>query len=191
MTRPVEYPVDYQAETKLFYELAEECSRLAQKDGFEPASISLEWNNRFTSRLGDARVTDYTSRTGRVRLSRPLWRRAPEFQRRETMIHEIAHVYADLQKRRAGHGPVWKLWMIRFGYSNPERCYSSTVVDRTGLKRKRKRYLFNCPSCNKEIKITPQLRSKWVKRNSVRICLACRGELPAQLAANGKLIEID
>lgn len=94
---------------------------------------------KFSSRMGDARVTDYRTRTGRVRLSRTaLWRRASAIKRRNTLKHEIAHVLAQLEAgplKQVGHGPGWKRMMVRLG-EEPKRCHS---VNRDGLRRRRGR----------------------------------------------------
>ena len=102
-------------------------------------SIRVEFNARFTSRMGDARVMDYAKRTGRVRLSASaLWRRATPVKRRNTVVHEVAHVLANLAAGagvRVGHGYGWKTMMVRLG-EEPTRCHS---VNRDGLRRRRAR----------------------------------------------------
>lgn len=96
--------------------------------------LRIEWKARFTARLGDAL---YQRRRGvcRVRFSKPLWKVAPENERRETAYHEVAHlvVYAAWQdrcdverlsgrrmpKRPKPHGREWKRVMRAMGYPNP------------------------------------------------------------------------
>lgn len=99
------------------------CPELAKK-------ISIEFNNRFTRRMGDAsKKWDHYF----IRLSAPLWPRATEAQRRETVIHEACHIIDSyLNGRMCGHKHPWKLLMIKCGLK-PERCHS---VDRTGIARK-------------------------------------------------------
>lgn len=53
--------------------------------------IDFEFNASFTSRLGDAKW-DRKRKRGRIRLSTPLWERASEKDRYETVIHEACHV---------------------------------------------------------------------------------------------------
>jgi SprT protein len=57
--------------------------------------IVVVWNSRFTRRLGDAAYNSTTFRA-RVRLSVPLWPRASEVDRRETVIHEACHTRSSL-----------------------------------------------------------------------------------------------
>ena len=49
-------------------------------------AVIVEWNSRFTRRLGDGIYSPLTFRA-RIRLSVPLWPRASEKDRRETVIH--------------------------------------------------------------------------------------------------------
>ena len=55
--------------------------------------IVVEWNPRFTRRLGDAGYSSTTYRA-RIRLSIPLWPRSTEEDRRETVVHEACHIIA-------------------------------------------------------------------------------------------------
>jgi len=100
--------------------------------------IRFEFNNRFTNRMGDA-IYHPLSGTGRVRFSRPLWPRALEEKRRNTIIHETCHVIANYKYGgNQGHNYLWKSTMIDCG-EEPKRCYDSNEVDRTGLRRTRKK----------------------------------------------------
>ena len=107
-------------------------------------SIIVEWSRRFTRRLGDASY-DPISYRARVRLSLPLWPRASEKDRRETVIHETCHC---IVKYKHGpfvpdHGPEWKQAMRNCGIE-PLRTHS---VDRTGLVRRQRRFvLCGCPN---------------------------------------------
>ena len=164
--------VDYGAETRVFYEIDKELAKTAEADGIAPAVCTLEWSARFTRRMGDALVIDHELRQGRVRLSKPLWIRATPAERRQTMIHEIAHIYAELEQRAAGHGPVWKRYMHMFGVL-PKRCHG---VDRTGLRRKQRRYALDCPGtrCEARITITQAMRTRWIKERQIRRCARCK-----------------
>ena len=55
--------------------------------------ILVEWSLRFTRRMGDATYSPINY-GARIRLSIPLWPRASEEDRRETVIHEACHVIA-------------------------------------------------------------------------------------------------
>lgn len=98
-------------------------------------NIRVTTNRRFKGRMGDARTFGYRPEApaGVIRLSASaLWRRASPEERRNTVIHELAHILANCSaKRNVGHGRVWKSTMIRLGLA-PKRCHA---VDRTGLRR--------------------------------------------------------
>ena len=94
--------------------------------------IVVEWNARFTRRMGDALYSPSTFRA-RIRLSIPLWGRASEQDRRETVIHEACHLVVYYKNCNAAqHGPEWREAMRNCGVE-PQRTHS---VDRTGLTRR-------------------------------------------------------
>jgi SprT protein len=95
--------------------------------------IKVEWNARFTRKVGDANY-----RLNRVRFSAPLWPRASEQERRETVIHEVCHLVANYKYNLSAkvghcspHGVEWKSLMRKCGIL-PKRTHN---VDRTGLRR--------------------------------------------------------
>ena len=112
--------------------------------------ILVEWNPRFTRRIGDAGYSSVTFRA-RLRLSRPLWPRALEEDRRETVIHEACHIIVGYRFGFAAtpHGSEWRLAMKNCGV-RPLRTHE---VDRTGLARRQKRFiLLDCPNQGTERK---------------------------------------
>ena len=130
--------------------------------------LRIEWNARFTSRLGDAMYLDEGAiaqtafRTGRrsvlgwepmarVRFSIPLWPRASRTERDETVAHEVAHLITVARWTASLSAP------LRFGTLRPPARPSAHgrewqaimremgyvpkrchSVDRTGLARRRK-----------------------------------------------------
>ena len=105
--------------------------------------ILVEWNRRFTRRLGDAAYNSVTFRA-RIRLSSPLWQRASEVDRRETVIHEVCHIIVGYRFgfAAAPHGFEWKEAMENCGVE-PLRLHT---IDRTGLARRQRRFiLLGCP----------------------------------------------
>lgn len=139
--------------------------------GVTDLPVDVEWNDRFTRRLGDAR---YKPDCSRVRFSAPLWPRASEKERYETVVHEVCHIVAYHQnrgRRIEPHGWEWQCLMIKCGVE-PERCHN---VDRTGLARTRKTASAWC-NCM-EHKITPQMAGRIRFGETRRICKRCRGIL--------------
>jgi len=118
-------------------------------------AIIVEWNSRFTRRLGDGVYSPITFRA-RIRLSLPLWPRASEKERRETVIHEACHCIVGYKFGVvAPHGPEWKQAMTNCGVE-PLRHHN---VDRTGLARRRRLFiLLDCPNQGLEKKC--RIRSK-------------------------------
>ena len=108
--------------------------------------IVVEWNNRFTRKLADA-LHSPSRNLARIRLSIPLWPRATEQQRRDTVIHETCHVIVFRQYPTArSHGSEWKEAMLNCGVE-PVPSHS---VDRTGLIRRQRRFvLVDCPQTEK------------------------------------------
>ena len=112
----------------------------------EGCGISVKMNSRFTQRMGDASTGSHSYGqgcpgslaqcfpTGTIRLSSsPLWRRATPTKRRNTVLHELAHILANCEAgRNVGHGAGWKAMMVRLG-EEPKRCHS---VNRDGLHRR-------------------------------------------------------
>ena len=93
-------------------------------------AVIVEWNPRFTARLGDGSYSVITMEA-KIRLSIPLWPRASEKDRRETVLHEACHVITKYKFGPfvANHGPEWKTAMRTCGVE-PIRTHS---VDRSGL----------------------------------------------------------
>ena len=109
----------------------ENAKRLA---GMEHVTFRVEWNGRFTRRLGDSLVIDRLNSVGRLRFSSSaLYLRATVEERTQLVYHEAAHSLADiLHQKRCKHGPLWKRMMRTLGRT-PDRCHT---VDRSGLHRK-------------------------------------------------------
>src|SRR5437879_3730633 len=95
--------------------------------------IRVVWSRRFVARMGDARW-DRRRGAGIIRLSRPLWPKASDEERRETVIHEACHVIADCRfGGRQGHGPRWRQMMGLCGYHEPTRCHN---VDHEAIQQR-------------------------------------------------------
>ena len=156
--------------------------------------IRWEWNDRFTRRMGDAK-SDPSGAGGRVRFSKPLWPVASEAERRETVLHELAHILVDClhgrqvtftrrgRPQRVSHGRKFKSMLIRLGGTGA-RTHS---VDTSSVRGRQARFVLECPGCQKAISFSKSVRTKWIRRSQTRICLRCRTRIPASAAVNAKL----
>ena len=169
---------DYAFHLKKARELVAECLVKAK---MQHLFVTVEFNNRFTSRMGDANSsakygtgTPYSG--GRIRLSKPLWKRATPEERRQTVIHEAAHIIANCRYRQScKHNNLWKGVMRELGVK-PDRCHD---VDRGDLTRKAKRFELKCPNCTKVYSITQHLRTRWLRNRQTRKCGVCRSSITA------------
>lgn len=131
--------------------------------------IRWEWSDRFTARMGDA-----TFSLNRIRLSRPLWPRASDAERRQTVIHEACHLIAFYKYGRqgTGHGAYWKATMRRAGVS-PKRCHN---VDRSGLKQSRAKFAFDCACMTHMV---GKIRANKIRAGVKYTCRRCKTTLKA------------
>jgi predicted SprT family Zn-dependent metalloprotease len=149
----------------------------------------IDWKSRFTSRMGDAlyaRETDRVRRSSerfringvicRARFSVPLWLRASEAERKQTVIHEICHLVAHHEAHLAGrkvssaHGYEWKAVMRRAGVQ-PKRCHN---VNNNGLSKK-KTILTKC-RCGEHY-VTPLVAGRIMLKISTYSCGKCHAKL--------------
>jgi predicted SprT family Zn-dependent metalloprotease len=130
--------------------------------------ISFSFNGRFTSKMGDAIFyrSGPNAGWGRVRFSTPLWPRATEEKRDNTVIHEVCHVLADyIHGKRCKHGWQWKALMMKCG-QKPERCHR---VDTSGLRKSNKKVSCGC----REFEFGP-IRYKKVLNGHRYVCNHCK-----------------
>ena len=134
--------------------------------------IGVEWNRRFTRRLGDGGYNPRTKKA-RIRLSVPLWPRTSEQERRETVIHEACHCIVGFKHGRVTrpHGVKWKQAMGACGV-RPLRTHN---VDRTGLVRRQRRFiLLDCPHADTGHKCRINARQMNLLQRGTRMqCKVC------------------
>ena len=134
--------------------------------------IQVEWNRRFTRRLGDG-MYSLVSYRARIRLSVPLWSRASDEDKRETVVHEACHCIVGFKQGyvRRPHGPEWKQAMRNCGVE-PLRLHT---VDRTGLTRRQRRFaLLDCPNRGVGHKCRITVRQfNMLKRGTEFYCKRC------------------
>lgn len=91
----------------------------------------IVWNNRFTSRMGDARY-DKKGGRHRIRLAAKLWPNATNEQRETTVIHETCHIVDFHMAHKNGestpspHGLSWKMLMNKCGQT-PKRTHDVLI----------------------------------------------------------------
>ncbi len=133
--------------------------------------IRVAWGARFTARMGDARW-DAVRKAGLIRLSAPLWPKASEAERRETVIHEACHVIADFKfGRNQGHGDGWRHMMMLCGYPDAKRCHA---VDREAIVRRRQqsRVKARC-ACPDGVSVGPT-QARRIRAGVAYHCRHCR-----------------
>ena len=174
--------MDFSAESKKIVATVRwVCDTLKCPELFD--KITIEWNSRFTRRMGDAewkRVRGIvTEEYGIVRFSRPLWPRADETQRNQTVIHEVCHIvkaykYPQLNPgRRNPHGREWKHLMRLCGIT-PKRTHK---VDRTGLARHNTRTKYRVACKCRELLIGPTRYRRMKSGVSSYACQLCGGKI--------------
>lgn len=159
--------------------------------GYPRLKLHIEWNSRFTSKMGDA---TYYRPPGcpRIRLSEPMWPMRTEAERRDTVIHEVCHIVVryeeatTLSKRSKHHGPEWKAKMRQCGLE-PMRCHDFDVSKAPGSRRKKKLYC----GCDSPHMVTANKHNKAASGASYR-CKTCKQTCriePPQSAASEEIPE--
>lgn len=128
--------------------------------------VTVAFNGRFAQRMGDA-----FWETNQIRLSLPLWPFASQEERRQVVLHELAHIIASRRIGMcAGHGPIWKRVMREMGIS-PDRCHR--VVNPNRPRRRHRGYsVFTC-GCREHI-LGPQRSKKAIQGSARYVCKFCR-----------------
>lgn len=132
--------------------------------------VRIVWNSRFISRMGDARWS-LTQGRGLIRLSRPLWPKASEEERMETVIHEACHIIADYKfGSRQIHGPRWQQMMRLCGYENPRRCHR---VDLETIRARRQDHRIRAAcGCAAGVTVGP-VQARKIRTGTVYRCRSC------------------
>lgn len=88
-----------------------------------------------------------------------------------TVPHECAHIFVYQDSPNAsGHGVEWKLAMYSLGL-NADRTHS---LKTTGAKKRWDRpWVYCCPTCDREFKLTDVIHKRIQYMGQRRICKAC------------------
>ena len=159
--------------------------------------ISIEWNNKFVSKAGDARLNktpiyDHANMLGfgptlvdwkyggRIRLGTKYFAIASEADKTETIVHEVCHIVSSyhwntidcLKKYKyESHGFEWKAYMRAAGYPNAQACHA---VDMRGFKTY---YKYLCLKCGKTGRLTAQMGGRMIKSGQARMCPVCKAHI--------------
>lgn len=150
--------------------------RVLDRLGESDCVVDIEWNKRFTSRVGDARYYPETitvPERATVRLSSALWPRMNKDERDSTVIHEACHIVAKRKAARGGryirpHGPEWKALMRACG-EEPEVYHK---IDNSDLKRTYKTKRTSC-LCRVHF-VTKKVYSRMLLGTRKYICKICK-----------------
>lgn len=157
-------------------ELEELVVRLVTKAELKPA-LPVRWNRRLRTSMGRAKCRLDKGRwvPVAVEFNPRLWARATPAERRETVIHEVAHIIANVRHQQScGHDARWQAVMVELGGSL-ERCHKVEASDMrlariekacpsgcgwtmhrsragwTRLRKKTRTHRFTCPQCREAI----------------------------------------
>ena len=121
--------------------------------------VRVEWSSRLRSAAGRAEYA-----TTRILLNARLCEYG-EAEVDRTLRHELAHLLAQARagrRRLAPHGEEWRAACADLGIADEARCHNLPFP----IRRRRRRYLYQCPRCRRAFPRTRPLR-----RTSA--CLAC------------------
>lgn len=131
--------------------------------------VDIRWSNRMTSAMGSAQ-----KQYGRyvISLSTKLFARATEEEKIQVVVHEACHVIAGLiTGRRMKHDHEWRQTMRNAGFS-PDVYHS---VSCTGLRKKVKRYVWECPNGCNTFKVSTRTHNNLMKRGGR--CPSCKATI--------------
>lgn len=104
---------------------------------------------------------------------------------KDTVAHEVAHLYQKkMYPRSSSHGWEFKYVARKLGDSG-DRC---SKLDTSGLGRTKTRYIYKCPLCGKEYKLTKYKHDKQQQRVKTPYGYTC-GVCNKKLEYSGKVIQ--
>lgn len=128
----------------------------------------IKWNTRFKSKAGLARTSFSKYDKNEIELGLKLWPHMTDAQRRQTAIHEAAHIITNHRfNRSCGHGREWKSVMRELGL-RPDRCHSLDTFSLGISKRRgsRGRYWHPC-NCPNGCTVGPVVAKRVMRVNEV------------------------
>lgn len=98
----------------------------------------VKWSDRYQTKFGTA-LYHPTHNSALIQISRKVWDRTTEFERKEVVFHEVCHIVdyyfknhkgSVLWPSSGGHGFYWQQLMVRIGLE-AKRCHKVPVGDVT------------------------------------------------------------
>jgi predicted SprT family Zn-dependent metalloprotease len=180
------------------------CERVGMADVAD--NIILLFNDRMRTTMGRAwthygphqthispryiqRLNGQQKPGGLIAFCIAIYRDVDAAERRRNILHELAHILANLKlnqgvypglEKSAGHRAPWKA-MMRQLREKPTRCHSNDI---SGLRRKQKCYRMACPDhCGWSMTFPAARRTRRInagRKGSVRTCPKCKAKIHLQ-----------
>jgi predicted SprT family Zn-dependent metalloprotease len=181
------------------------CEKVGMDDVAD--NIVINFNDRMRTTMGRAwtnyglHTTFYGSpayvqvlnaqkeRGGLIAFCIALYERVDQAERRRNILHELAHILANLKlnanvaakrEKSANHGRHWKAMMGLLG-ETPTRCHNN---DTNGLKRRQRRFKMFCPDrCGWSFTFAAARRTRRInkaRRGETRRCPKCQASITLQ-----------
>lgn len=106
----------------------------------------------------------------RILLNPNLMLIASEEEIRDTLVHEICHVYDSVVASRWGHGPTWKLLMRACGVEDPRACHS---VQTAGFRSRVETVPVRCAECGGVTGVPLRYKERMLRGALGRRCHRC------------------
>lgn len=151
--------------------------------GHPDLQIGIEWVANARSAMGRAktscrRIDSESVYEFTIKFSEPLWPRANSAEREITIIHEVAHIVANVEAKMKGlsfppgRGNEWRAVMQRAGIANPQQYHNVRLADHN--------YVLAKCGCAEPHRLLKQKAEK-VRRSSTRyICALCKQHITLQ-----------
>lgn len=132
-----------------------------------PEEIPFSWENKKVGISGLAY-------RGQRRISlNPLYQNEEDFWD-NTIDHEVGHILQAIlyPNAKQAHGREWRMIMRLIG-GKPERCHSMQIPEMAQRKRRvfKRDYLYECPLCKQEFRLTAVLANKIERKGQRRFCM--------------------
>ena len=138
-------------------------------------------HSRFNTQWVQAVLGCQSEPGGMIAFNIPLYERVDAAERKRNILHELAHILANLKAGKPqGHKRGWKAMMYSLG-EEPQRCHNN---DTSGLKRQQQRYKMWCPErCGWSFTFAAARRTRRInaaRKGQTRLCPKCKALIQLQ-----------